>query len=137
MLISLLRIELLCSCDHDRDERCEELTQVRLAANSNDHLPQNSCNNPLLPVTSHEDGDEASMVKLKERLKLAEMNCARLEGLYQKYRHRWLEENYRAMILEEYAPEGINTHSPRQIAWDAPSPAQSTLATYSLASMRN
>ncbi|KAG2740235.1 hypothetical protein P692DRAFT_20671649, partial [Suillus brevipes Sb2] len=95
--------------------------------NSNDHSAQDSCNNLLLPVKSHEDGDEASesMAKLKERLNLAEMNCSRLEGLYQKYRHRWLEENYRARILEEYAPEGISTHSPRQIAWDAPSPAQS------------
>ncbi|KAG1873145.1 hypothetical protein F4604DRAFT_1925635 [Suillus subluteus] len=67
------------------------------------------------------------MAKLKERLELVETNCSRMEELYQKYRHRWLEENYRVRALQEYAPEGISAWSSRQIAWDAPSPTQSEL----------
>ncbi|KAG1848280.1 hypothetical protein F4604DRAFT_1687805 [Suillus subluteus] len=37
----------------------------------------------------------------------------------------WLEENYRARVLEIYAPPGIDTCSPHQIAWNTPSPNQS------------
>ncbi|KAG2138539.1 hypothetical protein DEU56DRAFT_755830 [Suillus clintonianus] len=66
-----------------------------------------------------------AMAKLKERLELAEMNCSMLEELYLRYRVRWLEENYRVRALKVYAPDGVNTHSPRQITCDAPSPAQS------------
>jgi hypothetical protein len=69
------------------------------------------------------------MAKLKERLQLAEKINSRLEQLYQKYRLRWLEESYRARVLEEYAPEGVSTYPPHQISWNAPSPAQSTSKT--------
>ncbi|KAG0693834.1 hypothetical protein DFH29DRAFT_1006881 [Suillus ampliporus] len=86
----------------------------------------------LVPVKSHERGEAAhgtgdaeSVAKLKERLQLAELGCSRLAKLYQKYRLRWLEEHYRAKVLEEYAPHGIDTSSAHQIAWDAPSPIQS------------
>jgi hypothetical protein len=64
------------------------------------------------------------MADVKERLKHAELGCSRLEELYKKYRLHWPEENYRARILEEYAPSGISTTSPGQITWDAPSPIQ-------------
>jgi hypothetical protein len=60
---------------------------------------------PPLAVREYENGEVDSMVELKERLQLAEKNCSR---------------------LEEYAPNGIDTCPPHQIAWDAPSPAQST-----------
>jgi hypothetical protein len=78
-----------------------------------------------LPEHDHERREEESIVKLKERLRLAELGCSRLQAQYQMYRLRWLEENYRARILEEYAPDGISTCSPHQIEWDAPSPIQS------------
>ncbi|KAG2752733.1 hypothetical protein P692DRAFT_20723230 [Suillus brevipes Sb2] len=75
---------------------------------------------------AHGAGDEESIAKLKERLQLAELGCSRLTELYQKYRLRWLEEHHRAKVLEEYAPDGIDTCSAHQIAWDAPSsPIQS------------
>lgn len=77
----------------------------------NKNLPEGNC-----------ETTEESVAELKERLRLAELNCVKLGELYQTYRLRWLEENYRATILEEYAPNGISTISPRQIAWDAPSP---------------
>ncbi|KAG1894675.1 uncharacterized protein F5891DRAFT_1254821 [Suillus fuscotomentosus] len=80
---------------------------------------------PPLAVREYENGEVDSMVELKERLQLAEKNCLRLEELRQKYRLRWLEENYQARVLEEYAPNEIDTCPPHQIAWDAPSPAQS------------
>lgn len=80
---------------------------------------------PHLPVKDQETGEVESIDTLKQRLKLAEQNCARLEELYQTYRLRWLEENYRASVLEVYAPAGIDTCSPRQLAWNAPSPIQS------------
>ncbi|KAG1841644.1 hypothetical protein C8R48DRAFT_679252 [Suillus tomentosus] len=67
---------------------------------------------------------EESMADVKERLRRAELGCARLEELYKKYRLRWLEENYRARILQEYVPNVTST-SPGQIPWDAPSPIQS------------
>jgi hypothetical protein len=66
---------------------------------------------------------------LTERLRLAEINCLRLERLYQKYRLCWLEENYGVRVLEEYAPHGISTCSPRQIPWDAPSPTEGMMDT--------
>ncbi|KAG1861862.1 hypothetical protein C8R48DRAFT_673315 [Suillus tomentosus] len=58
------------------------------------------------PVNEHEKDEVDSMAKLKERLQLAEKINSRLEQLYQKYRLRWLEESYRARVLEEYALEG-------------------------------
>lgn len=64
---------------------------------------------------------------MEERLQLAEINCTRLEELYQKYRLRWLEENYWVRVMKEHTPSGISTFSSRQIAWDAPSPTQSML----------
>jgi hypothetical protein len=76
-------------------------------------------------VNDDEKHEVDSITSLKERLQLAEMECSRLESLHQKYRLRWLEENYRARLLKEYAPDGISTCSPHQIAWNAPSPAQS------------
>jgi hypothetical protein len=85
---------------------------------------------PPSPVKSsgasgvNQEINEDLVANLKERLERAESNCARLDELYQKYRHRWLEECYRTKLLEEYAPCGINTVSARQIPWDAPSPAQ-------------
>jgi hypothetical protein len=85
----------------------------------------------FLPVKSHETGEVESIAKLQERLKLAELGRARLEELYQKYRLRWLEERYRARVLEEYAPHGIDTCSPHQITWDAPSPIQSMFDAFS------
>ncbi|KAG1791015.1 uncharacterized protein HD556DRAFT_1310129 [Suillus plorans] len=80
---------------------------------------------PHLPVKDQETGEVESIDTLKQRLKLAEQNCARLEELYQTYRLRWLEENYQASVLEVYAPAGIDTCSLRQLAWNAPSPIQS------------
>ncbi|KAG2086458.1 uncharacterized protein F5147DRAFT_659214 [Suillus discolor] len=77
------------------------------------------------PANEHEKDKVDSMAKLKERLQLAEKINSRLEQLYQKYRLRWLEESYRARVLEEYAPEGVSTYPPHQISWNAPSPAQS------------
>ncbi|KAG0694143.1 hypothetical protein DFH29DRAFT_1006602 [Suillus ampliporus] len=76
-----------------------------------------------LPKYNHETHEEESIDKLKERLRLTELGCLRLQAQYQMYRLRWLEEHYRARILEEYVPTGINTCSPHQIEWDAPSPS--------------
>ncbi|KAG2740717.1 hypothetical protein P692DRAFT_20881158 [Suillus brevipes Sb2] len=70
------------------------------------------------------ENPEDSMADVKERLQRAELGCSRYEELYKKYRLRWLEETYRARILEQYAPNGISTISPGQITWDAPSPIQ-------------
>ncbi|KAG1859420.1 hypothetical protein C8R48DRAFT_673963 [Suillus tomentosus] len=78
----------------------------------------------LLPTKKHRDGEVDPIARMEERLQLAEMNSARLEELYQKYRLRWLEENYRVRVMKEHTPSGISTFSPRQIAWDAPSPPQ-------------
>ncbi|KAG2045725.1 hypothetical protein BDR06DRAFT_978004 [Suillus hirtellus] len=80
---------------------------------------------PHLPVKDQETGEVESIDTLKERLKIAELSCARLEELYQTYRLRWLEENHRARVLEVYAPPEIDTCSPHQLAWNAPSPIQS------------
>ncbi|KAG1843619.1 hypothetical protein C8R48DRAFT_678672 [Suillus tomentosus] len=105
-------IELLCNCD--TDESGEEPTHVRFTANTNDHSARNGCDTSLLRVKSREDEDEDSMAKLKERLELAETNCSRLEGLYQKYKT--------SLAGRKLSHKGI-----RRIAWDAPSPAQSDL----------
>ncbi|KAG2125093.1 hypothetical protein DEU56DRAFT_916701 [Suillus clintonianus] len=78
-----------------------------------------------LPKHNHGGHEEESIAKLKERLRLTELGCSRLQAQYQMYRLRWLEEYYRARILEEYVPTGIDTCSPHQIEWDAPSPIQS------------
>ncbi|KAG1781184.1 hypothetical protein EV702DRAFT_1042319 [Suillus placidus] len=78
-----------------------------------------------LPVKDQETGEVEAIDKLKERLKLAELSCARLEELYQTYRLRWLEEKHRARVLEVYALPEIDTCSPHQLAWNAPSPIQS------------
>jgi hypothetical protein len=87
---------------------------------------------PLFPVNSNEECKVDSMTKLKERLQLVEMNCSRLESLYQKYRLHWLEENHQTRVLEEYTPNAISTCSPCQIPWDAPSPTQSMSEVCSL-----
>ncbi|KAG1852163.1 hypothetical protein F4604DRAFT_1933729 [Suillus subluteus] len=110
--------------------------QTELAGNSN-HEPEqltvrggtssaetNKAPHLLLEKNS-ETGEADSIAKLKEQLRLAEFGCSRLEDLYQKYRLRWLEESYRAKVLEEYAPSGISICSSRQIMWDAPSPIHS------------
>lgn len=80
--------------------------------------------NPILLREHNCETHEDSVDKLKERLRLADLRCSKLQELYQNYRLRWLEECYRVQILEEYTPIGISTYSPRQIAWDAPSPTQ-------------
>lgn len=101
-------------------------------------LPAGDSDVALFPVKTqggeaiHETGDAESVARLKERLQLAELGCSRLAELYQKYRLRWLEEHYRAKVLEEYAPRGIDTCSAHQIAWDAPSPIQSMSYAHSL-----
>ncbi|KAG2739369.1 hypothetical protein P692DRAFT_20756166 [Suillus brevipes Sb2] len=45
--------------------------------------------------------------------------------MWRTYRLRWLEEMYRTKVLERYTPPDIDTCSPHQIPWDAPSPVQS------------
>ncbi|KAG2105841.1 uncharacterized protein F5147DRAFT_775154 [Suillus discolor] len=115
-IISLnLRIELANKVD-ERGEPAE------IASISEVHVDKNpSVENKNLPKHNCEQCEEF-MTELKEQLRLAELNCSKLGELYQKYRLRWLEENYWAMILEEYAPNGTCAISPRQIAWDTPSP---------------
>ncbi|KAG1726247.1 hypothetical protein EDD22DRAFT_853570 [Suillus occidentalis] len=88
-------------------------------------LAENEEAPPHLLEHSHKELEEESIPTLKERLRLAELACSRLQVQYEKYRLRWLEENHRARILKEYAPAGISTWSPRQIDWNAPSPIQS------------
>jgi hypothetical protein len=90
---------------------------------------RSSTENEDLPGHNSETHEE-SVADLKERLRLAELNLSKLGELYRKYRLRWLEESYRATILEEYAPNGISTASPGQISWDAPSPYPSMSDTY-------
>ncbi|KAG1894619.1 uncharacterized protein F5891DRAFT_1195060 [Suillus fuscotomentosus] len=116
-IISLnLRIEL-ASKVNERDE------PVELASVSEVHIDKNrpSMENKGLPEHNCETHEE-SVAELKERLRFAELNCSKLGELYQKYRLRWLEENHRATILEEYAPDGVSTVSSRQIEWDTSSP---------------
>ncbi|KAG1863294.1 hypothetical protein C8R48DRAFT_773346 [Suillus tomentosus] len=116
-----LRIELA----GDIDQRGKELTSYGASEVNADDCLAGENKTSLLPVKNHEAGEVESIENLKERLKLAELSCTRLEELYQTYRLRWLEENYRARVLEVYAPPGINTCSPHQITWNAPSPNQS------------
>ncbi|KAG2129753.1 hypothetical protein DEU56DRAFT_758039 [Suillus clintonianus] len=85
----------------------------------------------LLEEHNHEKNED-SVAKLKEQLQLADLRYSKLEELYQKCRLRWLEECYRTKILEEYAPSEINTYSPRQITWNAPSPTQTELVKASV-----
>ena len=136
--MTFLRIELV----GDTNQKSEELTShsARFVDAIIDHPKSSSFSSkvgvddnrpsiedgvPSLPVKSHETSEAESIHKLKERLKLAELGCAKFEELYRTYRLRWLEENYRARVLEEYAPRGVDTYSPHQITWDAPSPIQS------------
>ncbi|KAG1855105.1 hypothetical protein C8R48DRAFT_675413 [Suillus tomentosus] len=109
----------------DDHESREELASVSKANIDVDDPTSHNNVAPPQPANEHEKDQVNSMAKLKERLKSAEMNCSRLEELYQKYRLRWLEVSYRVRALEEYAPTGVSTYSPRQIEWNAPSPAQS------------
>ncbi|KAG2097264.1 uncharacterized protein F5147DRAFT_778066 [Suillus discolor] len=89
-----LRIELVLG---DIDESSVELASVSEAnVDSNDPSALND-EAPLLPVNDDEKYKTDSIASLKEQLQLTEMKCSgklRLEGLYQKYRLRWLEENY-------------------------------------------
>ncbi|KAG2110712.1 hypothetical protein DEU56DRAFT_758363 [Suillus clintonianus] len=96
---------------------------AELASVSDAYVVKNrpSTENKDLPEHNRETHEE-SVAELKERLRLAELNISKLGELYRKYRLRWLEENHRATILEEYAPNGISTTSPGQIIWNAPSP---------------
>jgi hypothetical protein len=133
----LARVELVGNADESSEEIAgvRSVTTTNRSQNSSYTSEANVDGNglstrindvSLAPANSHEEGKVDTMAKLKERLRLAEMNCSRLEELYQKYRLRWLEENYRVRVLEEYAPNGVSTCSPHQIPWDAPSPTQST-----------
>lgn len=143
--MSFLRIELA----GDTNQKSEELTShsVRFVDAIINHPKSSSLSSkvgvdgncpsvkdgaPSLLVKSNEASEAESIPELKEQLKLAELGCAKFEELYQTYRLRWLEENYRARVLEEYAPRGVNTYSPRQITWDAPSPIQSMFDACSL-----
>ncbi|KAG1779680.1 hypothetical protein EV702DRAFT_1195053 [Suillus placidus] len=90
-----------------------------LASTENEEAPLR------LPECNHERHKEESIAKLKEQLRLAELGCSRLQVQFQVYRLHWLEECHQARILDEYAPIGIDTCSPHQIQWDAPSPIQS------------
>ncbi|KAG1846035.1 hypothetical protein F4604DRAFT_1936657 [Suillus subluteus] len=76
----------------------------------NDDSPLARSDEAPLPVSAihNEKGDVDATIELKERLQSAEMNCSRLNELYQKYRLH-----------------GLSTCSPHQIAWDAPSPTPS------------
>ncbi|KAG1851133.1 hypothetical protein F4604DRAFT_1686939 [Suillus subluteus] len=123
-VISLnLRIELAGNSNH----KPEQLTVIREADIETSSAETNEAPH-LLPEKNGETGEADSVAKLKEQLRLAELGCSKLRDLYQKYRLRWLEESYRARVLEEYAPNGISTCSSRQITWDAPSPIHSNYA---------
>ncbi|KAG1840204.1 hypothetical protein C8R48DRAFT_770783 [Suillus tomentosus] len=104
----------------------EKLTNygVRESDIDNNCPPERNSEAPLDGAgrIDQETGEGDSMARLKERLELAELGCSRLGELYMKYRLRWLEENYRVRVLEQYAPRDIDTCSAHQIAWDAPSP---------------
>jgi hypothetical protein len=136
--MSFLRIELV----GDTNQRSEELTShsarfvdaiinhpksssLSSRVGVDDNCPSVEDGAPSSPVKIHETSEEESIPKLKEQLKRAELGCAKIGELYRTYRLRWLEESYRARVLEEYAPRGVDTYSPHQITWDAPSPIQS------------
>ncbi|KIK34658.1 hypothetical protein CY34DRAFT_17570 [Suillus luteus UH-Slu-Lm8-n1] len=114
-----LRIELVHGIIESQsgESKPEELASVR-----EENVDENC------PATKN---SEETIDDVKERLRQAELGCTRLEKLYKKYRLRWLEENYRANILEGYAPSAVNTTSPGQITWDAPSPIQCVSNIYS------
>ncbi|KAG1848335.1 hypothetical protein DFJ58DRAFT_842973 [Suillus subalutaceus] len=88
--------------------------RIELVDNMNDDSSLARSDEAPLPVSAihNEKSNVDATIELKERLQSAEMNCSRLEELYQKYRLRWLEENYRARILKEHAPDGLSTCSP-------------------------
>ncbi|KAG2129633.1 hypothetical protein DEU56DRAFT_915138 [Suillus clintonianus] len=116
-----VRIELV----GDDNESREELATVCESNIDVDDPTLHKDVAPPQPANEHEKDQVDSMARLNERLQLVEMNCSRLEELYKIYRLRWLEENFRVRALQKYAPDGVSTYSPRQITWDAPSPAQS------------
>ncbi|KIK33618.1 hypothetical protein CY34DRAFT_18256 [Suillus luteus UH-Slu-Lm8-n1] len=120
-----LRIELVGNIDESGEELASA-SEATLDGNGPSALNDGP---PLLPVNDDEKHETESITSLQKRLQLVEKECSRLESLYQKYRLRWLEETYRAKVLKEYAPEGTSTCSPRQIAWNAPSPAQTEYDT--------
>ncbi|KAG2750659.1 hypothetical protein P692DRAFT_20873077 [Suillus brevipes Sb2] len=118
-----LRIEISDSTDQK-----EKLTSYGVSeADIDNNSPPawNSEDPPHEACKVDQETDVAdSIARLQKRLEIAELGCLRLEELYRKYRLRWLEENYRAGVLEQYAPREIDTCSARQIPWDAPSPVQ-------------
>ncbi|KAG1874034.1 hypothetical protein C8R48DRAFT_769423 [Suillus tomentosus] len=119
-----LRIELSCNA-HQSSEKLTSHDVLNEVDVGDNHPLTGDNKAPLLLVETCETGEVESVAGLKERLKLAETGCARLEEMYQTYRLRWLEEIYRTKVLERYAPQGIDTCPPYQIPWNAPSPAQS------------
>ncbi|KAG1771811.1 hypothetical protein EDD22DRAFT_842622 [Suillus occidentalis] len=121
-----LRIELVGNIDESGEELASARSVDVTSEATLDGNGPSALNNgpPLLPVNDDEKHETESITSLQKRLQLVEKECSRLESLHQKYRLRWLEETYRAKVLKEYAPEGTSTCSPRQIAWNAPSPAQ-------------
>ncbi|KAG1863917.1 hypothetical protein F4604DRAFT_1683530 [Suillus subluteus] len=116
-----VRIELV----GDDNESREELATV---CESNIDVDDPTLHKNVAPpqlANEHEKDQVNSVARLNERLQLVEMNCSKLEELYQTYRLRWLEEKSRVRALQKYAPEGVSTYSPRQMTWNAPSPAPS------------
>ncbi|KIK37770.1 hypothetical protein CY34DRAFT_108953 [Suillus luteus UH-Slu-Lm8-n1] len=102
-----------------------ESAQTSKDVNNNKSERNDKASLLLQLAQKHEDDEVDSIARLKERLQLAEMSCARLQQQFQKYRLRWLEESYRVRMMKEYAPSEISICSPHQIAWEAPSPTQS------------
>ncbi|KAG2110223.1 uncharacterized protein F5147DRAFT_651872 [Suillus discolor] len=100
-----LQIELVGNIDESGEELAST-SEATLDGNGPSALNDEA---PLLPVNDDEKHKVDSITSLKEL--------------------RWLEENYRARLLKEYAPDGISTWSPHQIAWNAPSPAQTEYGT--------
>ncbi|KAG1906192.1 uncharacterized protein F5891DRAFT_1182410 [Suillus fuscotomentosus] len=119
-----LRIELLCNANQNSEELTSHDVLNEVDVGDSDSLAGH-IKAPLELVENNETGEVESVARLKERLKLAEVGCERLGEMYRTYRLRWLEEMYRTKVLEKYAPHGIDTCSPHQIPWDAPSPVQS------------
>ncbi|KAG2740812.1 hypothetical protein P692DRAFT_201810716 [Suillus brevipes Sb2] len=115
-----LRIELVHGIIESQSSKSkpEELASVSPSKTREENVDKNC------PATKNSE-DSESIDDVKEQLRQAELGCVRLEKLYKKYRLCWLEENYHANILEEYAPSAVNTTSPGQITWDAPSSIQS------------
>jgi len=101
--MTFLRIELV----GDTNQKSEELTShsARFVDAIIDHPKSSSFSSkvgvddnrpsiedgvPSLPVKSHETSEAESIHKLKERLKLAELGCAKFGELYRTYRLRKL-----------------------------------------------